>query len=141
LPGRILPSTFSVVRIGDSRVVATFEGAYASNYNRASFTPDGGTVAMVFDLCRPETWTLDAGRIDGTRTTLAEGGSMAAKFSPDGQWLGFTRGVELWAVPSDGSAPARRLADEVHGPAGFEWSPDSRWITAVPYFGGFGQCP
>jgi hypothetical protein len=140
-PEQLLPSTLYVVRLGDAEVVATFEAAYASNYNRASFTTDGGAVAMVFGLCRPEVWTLGVGRLDGSRTTLLEGGSMAAKFSPDGKWLGITRGTELWAVPSDGSAPARRLAKEVHGPAGFEWSPDSRWISMAPYFGGFGQCP
>jgi hypothetical protein len=55
--------------------------------------------------------------------------------------VGFTRGTELWVVGVDGSTPARRLAEGVHGPAGFEWSPDSTSISYQPFFGGYDQCP
>jgi|GEM_PF-6829903 len=141
-PGeRVLSSTFYIVRLGDAAVVATFESAYGTDYNRTSFAPDGSAALMMTDYCRPETWTLDIGSIDGTKRTLARGGAMALKFSPDGRWVGYTKGIELWVVRSDGAEPPRKLADDIHGPAGFEWSPDSRWISVPPFFGGFDQCP
>jgi hypothetical protein len=136
---RILPSAFSLVRIADGRTVATFS-AYDSNYNPASFSPDGQSVLLQTDLCGPN-WSLRVGKVDGSSRAIEQGAFMATKFSPDGTRVGFTRGTELWVVDSDGATPARRLAEGVHGPFGFEWSPDSKWISLPPFFGGFDQCP
>lgn len=135
---RILPSNFSVIRLSDGKNQTTLP-AYNSNYNSADFSPDGRSVLAQADICRPD-WSLEVASLDGSTRVIAQGGFMATKFSPDGRQVAFTRGTELWVVPSDGSAPARRLAEGVHGPAGFEWSPDSQWITVPPFFGGFDQC-
>ncbi|MEP6870920.1 MAG: hypothetical protein ABI939_03620 [Anaerolineaceae bacterium] len=134
---RILPSTVVVVSIPDGQEVATFP-AYAG-YETIDFSPDGRSVLMQTNLCGPN-WTLAAGGLDGSTRTIARGSFMVSKFSPDGTQVGFTRGTELWVVASDGNTPARRLAEGVHGPAGFEWSPDGKWMIVPPYFGGFGQC-
>jgi hypothetical protein len=136
---RILPSVFSLLRIADGQAVATF-AAYDSNYNPASFSPDGQSVLLQTDLCGPS-WSLRVGKLDGSSRVIARGAFMATKFSPDGTQVGFTRGTELWTVDSDGGTPPRRLAENVHGPFGFDWSPDSKWISVPPFFGGFDQCP
>jgi dipeptidyl aminopeptidase/acylaminoacyl peptidase len=55
--------------------------------------------------------------------------------SPDGKWVVFTVNEvnydstkdisDLWIVPADGSAPARRLTSNKGGESGASWSPDS----------------
>ena len=135
---RILPSTLVVLRISDGREFATLP-AYAA-YGSIDFAPDGNTFLLETDYCGAG-WSLGVGGVDGSVRSIARGSFMVTKFSPDGSQVGFTRGTELWVVPSDGSAPARRLAEGVHGPAGFEWSPDGKWISVPPFFGGFDQCP
>ena len=135
---RILPSTVVVVRIADGQEIATFP-AYPG-YETIDFSPDGRSVLMQTDYCGPG-WSLAVGSLDGSARAVARGSFMVTKFSPDGTQVGFTRGTELWVVASDGNTPARRLAEGVHGPAGFEWSPDGKWISVPPFFGGFDQCP
>ncbi|MBC8104586.1 MAG: DPP IV N-terminal domain-containing protein [Cytophagales bacterium] len=70
-------------------------------------------------------------------------------FSPDGRWVSFVRGNNLWIVPADGSAPERAVTtdggplrlngrlgwvyeEEIYGrggTSGCAWSPDSRRIA------------
>ena len=135
---RILPSTIVVLRIADGRETATFPG-YAG-YNALDFTPDGRSLLLQTGFCGSN-WSIGVGALDGTVRSIATGGFMVGKFSPDGSQVGFTRGTELWVVASDGNTPARRLAEGIHGPAGFDWSPDSKWISVPPFFGGFDWCP
>lgn len=59
--------------------------------------------------------------------------------SPDGRWAVFSvaepsyveanQVSDLWLVPTDGSAPARRLTNSKGGESGVEWSPDGRKIA------------
>ncbi|MBL8214050.1 MAG: S9 family peptidase [Bryobacterales bacterium] len=59
--------------------------------------------------------------------------------SPDGRWVAFTliepnydpanQSSDLWLVPADGSAAARRLTSSKGGEGGAAWSPDSRRIA------------
>lgn len=130
--------TFAIVSITDGNQLVSLPGA-VSNYNGASFSRDGGRALMGSGFCTPD-WLLESVGTDGSRLPLSKGSFMAAKFSPDGSQVAFTRGITLWVVAADGSSAPRQLADEVHGPAGFEWSPDSRWISVPPFFGGFDQC-
>jgi dipeptidyl aminopeptidase/acylaminoacyl peptidase len=61
--------------------------------------------------------------------------------SPDGKWVVFSvtepaydekEAVnDLWMVPSDGSAPARKITANKSGESGYAWSPDSRQIAFV----------
>src|SRR5690606_16528764 len=58
--------------------------------------------------------------------------------SPDGRWVVFTvaepayadedRLSDLWLVPADGSAPARRLTNSRGGESDVAWSEDSQRI-------------
>src|SRR4051794_18316096 len=59
--------------------------------------------------------------------------------SPDGKWVVFSlvepaydekdQVSDLWIVPSDASAPARRLTFSKSGESGTAWSPDSRRLA------------
>ena len=59
--------------------------------------------------------------------------------SPDGKWVVFSlvepaydekdQISDLWIVPADGSAKARRLTFSKSGESGVAWSPDSRQIA------------
>ena len=61
--------------------------------------------------------------------------------SPDGTWVVFPvvqpayderdQTSDLWIVPADGSAPARRLTSTRAAESGMAWSPDSRRIAFV----------
>lgn len=141
LPGsRVLESTTFLVNLVDGRNIATFENAYLAEYNSGPSFGLGGRLAAMANFCDPPSWTVDALYPDGTRSAIARGGAMRIEFSPDGKWLAFTRGITLWVAAVDGSVAPRQVADDVHGPAEFSWSPDSRWISIPPFFGGFDQC-
>ena len=135
---RILPSTIFFLRIADGEETATVSGY--PGYNALDFTPDGRSLLLQTGFCGSN-WSIGVGALDGTVRSITPGGFMVGKFSPDGSQVGFTRGTELWVVASDGNTPARRLAEGIHGPAGFDWSPDSKWISVPPFFGGFDWCP
>ena len=59
--------------------------------------------------------------------------------SPDGKWVVFSVAetgydpakdiTDLWIVPTDGSAPSRRLTSSKAGEGGPAWSPDSRRLA------------
>lgn len=103
------------------------------------FAPDGSNVLVQTDVCRE--WNLAVLGLDGTLRQIAgPGGFYVVEYSPDGSLVAFTRGTELWVVPSDGKSPPRQLATGIHGPAGFEWSPDGKWLAVPDFFGGFGAC-
>lgn len=137
---RVLESMVYLVRLDPLQAVATFENAYLAEYTSGPSFGLGGRLAAMGNFCEPASWSVDALSPDGTRSLVASGGAMRIKFSPDGRWVAFTRGITLWVVAADGSSAPRQLADEVHGPAEFWWSPDSRWISVPPFFGGFDQC-
>jgi dipeptidyl aminopeptidase/acylaminoacyl peptidase len=103
------------------------------------FTADGDGFLVVTNLCE-ESQGLAIARRDGSVEPLAEGFVMVAKFSPDGQTIAFTTGLELYVSPAAGGSPPTLIASDVHGPAGLEWSPDGSTIAVAPYFGGFGAC-
>lgn len=131
---RILPSTVTILRLADGEVMATFP-TYAG-YGEVDFSPDGRSILMQSDFCGPE-WAVEVGGLDGSRRVIAPGSALYTKFSRDGAQVGILRGT---VVHADGSAAARRIAEGLHGPAGFDWSPDGKWISVPPYFGGFGIC-
>ena len=63
----------------------------------------------------------------------------APAMSPDGRWVAFIRSSiveaenrrqgELWIVPADGSAPARRVSDPTMNASGPRWSPDGALLA------------
>jgi len=63
----------------------------------------------------------------------------APKASPDGRWVVFTvaepayddagKSADLWIMPADGSAPAKRLTSNRGGESDVAWSEDSRRIV------------
>src|SRR5713101_7197819 len=63
----------------------------------------------------------------------------APAMSPDGRWVAFIRTAiveaenrrqsELWLVPSDGTAPARRISDPALTASSPRWSPDGQLLA------------
>ncbi len=56
------------------------------------------------------------------------------RFSPDGQWIAFSRGPDrsihdLYVIPIDGRQAARRLTFDERDLARFSWAPDSRSLV------------
>ncbi len=59
--------------------------------------------------------------------------------SPDGRWVAYVRGhtieaenrrrTEVWLLPFDGSAPARRLSDSMVNASDLRFSPDGRLLS------------
>jgi len=54
--------------------------------------------------------------------------------SPDGCWIAFTRGDDVWVRPAQGQGEARRLStdgtpDGTYAGSGFFWSPNSRKLV------------
>ena len=90
-------------------------------------------------------WTAGLSARAQTKTPLTHEAMWAMKRvgapvpSPDGQWVVFSlvepaydekdQVSDLWIVPADGSAKARRLTYSKGGEGGVAWSPDSRQIA------------
>ena len=70
---------------------------------------------------------VDAGA--GAPRKIAEGGSPV--LSPKGDVVVFERGGQLWTVPVDGSAPAKRLLEARGSNGGARWSPDGSRLAFV----------
>jgi dipeptidyl aminopeptidase/acylaminoacyl peptidase len=137
--GNYRDGTVILMELASGVEVAVFTASAASYPNAPlEFAPDSTNVLVQTDVCKA--WNLAVAGVDGALRQVASGGFWVVKYSPDGKLIGFTRGTELWTVRSDGSAPARRIATDAHGPAGFEWSPDGRWLAVPDFFGGFGAC-
>ena len=65
----------------------------------------------------------------GEPTKLGEGD--APVLSPTGDVVAFERGGQIWTVPVDGSAPAKRLFQARGSNGGVQWSPDGRRLAFV----------
>ena len=100
------------------------------------WSPDGSRLALS-DLHgdTPVTSIILLGLEDGVRTPLSYQLSgehdVQPKFSPDGRWIAFRRGVnprsELYVVPAEGG-DVRQLTDFGSRFYGFDWLPDSEHI-------------
>jgi Tol biopolymer transport system component len=76
-----------------------------------ALSPDGDRVAY-----RTTTGMFVMGA-DGTGPVKVDSDEgYGIQWSPDGQWLMFQRGYDIWIVPAAGGSP-RQIASEVGGPA------------------------
>ena len=89
---------------------------------------------------------LDAPGAAPRKVVSSEGGPILdPRFSPDGEWIAFVQGGELWVVPQSGGSPTRLTSgaaetlrhglaefmaqEEMDRSQGYWWSPDSRWLA------------
>jgi|GEM_PF-2375229 len=73
---------------------------------------------------RPQKAALWVQPLRGRRRLLARGAGDGA-WSPDGRWIAYHLGLDLWAVQPDG----RRRHRVARGAAEFEWSPEGRRLA------------
>lgn len=86
-------------------------------------------------VARGDLWAAPIGGGDARRLVHGEGHLLAARFSPDGRWIAYTKraagGQDVYAVPSTGGAP-RRLTHDTQPSAGGNlvvgWTPDGTRI-------------
>ncbi len=78
--------------------------------------PDGRAVA--YAVAEGDTVVLRVQRLDRFDPWVVDGGGRMPFFSPDGRWIGFLRGGEVWKVPAEGGAPTRLGSLDEHA---FSW--------------------
>ncbi len=97
-----------------------------------SLSPDGKLVSFSY---MGDIWVAPIDRGVARRVTVSEGSEFYQTWSPDGRWIAFTSdrygNGDVFVVPSDGSAPPRRLTYHQAWDRVYFWSEDSKFI----YFG------
>ena len=105
--------------------------------------PDGATVAFLGRPGEgPGATQIYLRRLDAEALTALPGTTDAEglAFSPDGQWLAYTRDATLWKQSLGGGAPIA-LAGVSAGTRGLTWLPDGRLVVAPSWFGGLSIVP
>ncbi len=94
-------------------------------------SPDGERVAFVWERDgRSDIFTLPVAggwpaRLSADRARTIYWWDSAPRWSPNGQWLAFTKGGHVCVAPSDGSGLPRVVTDFTDGAFGPVWMPDN----------------
>ena len=105
------------------RVVYVRGGEHGSNWD------DAVVVNPASMPVPPRLQILSVPFAGGAPKLLAEGDEPAV--SPRGDVVAFLKDRQIWTVPIDGSAPARRLAAPRGEPGELQWSPDGSRLAFV----------
>ena len=104
----------------------------------ASWSPDGTQVAFsAFDLSPAGASKVYLVPVaGGTAVAITETGqyTTSARFSPDGQWIAFDRGIpggmhDVFLIHPDGSGLKDITSTFDVGVCCGQWSPDGRWLV------------
>ena len=91
--------------------------------------PDGKRIAFSI---HGEIFTAPTDEGDLVQITDSPDRDQEVDYSPDGKLLAYTSDKdgreEIYLVPVDGTAPARKLTSVDALKQGYEWSPDSKWV-------------
>ncbi len=104
----------------------------AQGYSTVAVSPDGRTLVYVgVNSSAGDQWSLVVRALDETVGRPLPGTENAANpfFSPDGKWVGFIRGNQLFKIALSGSAP-QRLALAPGTFDGVSWARDGRLIVS-----------
>lgn len=103
----------------------------------ASWSPDGASVAFAgFDPGTDGASKVYVAPVTGgTATAITDTGSWttSARFSPDGQWIAFDKGMggphDIFIVHPDGTELTDITSEFDVGVCCGQWSPDGRWLV------------
>ncbi len=118
----------------DREGTATPASGLTRGFQRASLSPDGKAVAVsISDGDISSIWVLDFTRDNLTRFTFGDQVDISPVWSPDGQWIAFSRQVkggnfEIFRQRANGDGEAERLTDSPDFDRPESWSPDSRTL-------------
>jgi Tol biopolymer transport system component len=92
------------------------------------FSPDGQHLAFLSD--RTGTYEIWIAKADGTGavrlTSFSKPGITTPRWSPDGRWIVFAFGGQLYRIESNGGVP-QRISDDI-GSSHPSYSPDGEWL-------------
>jgi tricorn protease len=137
--------TLALVLRGNIWVVPTSGGDATrltnntGNNNDITWSPDGTRIAFISDMGnQPDVYTIDVKSKAVARLTNDSAAESNPTWSPDGNTLSFAKAGPLpglYVVPTNGSGPAKRLAEGNgnnqfgNGITSHGWSPDSKWVA------------
>jgi len=119
--GGLTPAQMSAAGGQMSPVQVAFQSAYITDVS-----PDGSSLLIHSYTSNPEdseAYVLPLPA--GAPRRLSGSAFLDAKWSPDGQWIAYNEGTDLYVARSDGSA-SRRLATMPGPPLQPRWSPDGK---------------
>jgi serine/threonine-protein kinase len=111
LSGRVTP-----LPIADQRFLAP------------EISPDGNRFAGLRLAANDKIWTFDLRRETASRLTSTPGNDFGSVWSPDAKSIVYGNdrggGLDLYLIPADGSAPARKIVEGEGTNFASDWSPD-----------------
>ena len=113
-------------------------GAVGERGMRASFllSPDGKRLAVAEGDVSRNVFIYDLARNTRVPLTLGTGGGdLSAVWSPDGQWIAFSKhsgdtNYNIYRKRADGSGEQEQLTDSKRDSVPVSWSPDGRYILS-----------
>lgn len=122
--------TTRIRRFGVAAVAATALVAIAAPaLSHAAYPGKNGRLAVEGDT-RPGIWTVKPDGRDLTRITGKNGLPFNPSWSPNGRWIAFTRGGDLWKMRANGSEKERLVTgvpSDVY--TNISWSPSGRRLV------------
>jgi hypothetical protein len=91
-------------------------------------SPDGNRFAGLGLAANDKIWTFDLRRETASRLTSTPGNDFGSVWSPDAKSIVYGNdrggGLDLYLIPADGSAPARKIVEGEGTNFASDWSPD-----------------
>ncbi len=100
-----------------------------------SWSPDGSQIIFEYATGPDQAsiWVIDVDGSSPQNLTPNLSLARAPKWSPDGQFIAFSDGKDLWVMNADGSSQHQLSSGFQYVDTLFQWSPDSQFIVFAGY--------